>query len=105
MDEVYGLTSHANNSCNVTGRTWSLYVNISLAIPSVLACVVALSLAFLLRLYKHFTYRLAMYQVFGSLSWDASIVLSFSELSDPYSVFYHVMCKVVAFLLVAIPVD
>ena len=100
MDEVYGLASHASNSCNVTGKTWSLYVNISLAIPSVLACVVALSLAFLLRLYKHFTYRLAMYQVFGSLSWDASIVLSFSEFSDPYSVFYHVMCKLVAFLLV-----
>ena len=41
-----------------------------------------------------------MYQVFGSLSWDTSIVLSFSELSDPYSGFYQVMCKMVAFLLV-----
>ena len=41
-----------------------------------------------------------MYQVFASLSWDTSIVLSFSELSDPYSGFYHVMCKMVAFLLV-----
>ena len=99
-DDVYGLANHTSNVCNVTARTWSLYANVFLAIPSVLACAVALSLAFLLRLYKHFTYRLAMYQVFGSLSWDASIVLSSSELSDPYSVFYHVMCKLVAFLLV-----
>jgi len=99
--DVYGLPSNASNlQCNVTGRTSSLYVIVSLAIPSVLACTVALLLAFLLRLYKHFTYRLAMYQVFASFSWDTCIVLSFSEFSDPYSVFYHVMCKLVAFLLV-----
>jgi len=99
--DVYGLPSNASSlQCNVTGRTSSLYVIVSLAIPSVLACTVALLLAFLLRLYKHFTYRLAMYQVFGSLAWESSNVLSFSELSDPYSIFYHVMCKMVPFLLV-----
>ena len=98
--DVYSLASHTSNSCNVTGRTSSIYVIVSLATPSVLACTVALLLAFLLRLYKRFTYRLAMYQVVGSLSWESSNVLSFSELSDPYSIFYHVMCKMVAFLLV-----
>ena len=98
--DLYDLASQANHSCNVTGRTPSLYVFISMGIPSAVACSVALLLAFLLRLYKHFTYRLAMYQVLASFSWDTSIVLSFSEFGDPNSSFYHVMCKTVAFLLV-----
>jgi len=68
MDGVYGLPT----PCNVTQMTSSLYfIDLSLAISSFLACAVALLLAFLLRLYKHFTYRLAMYQVFASFSCKA----------------------------------
>ena len=96
MDGVYGLPT----PCNVTQMTSSLYfIDLSLAISSFLACAVALLLAFLLRLYKHFTYRLAMYQVVGSLLWEICVVmLSCTELSNHSSMFYQVMCKVVAFL-------
>ena len=83
MNNVYGLPTE----CNVMRMTSSLLCR---SISSFLACSVALLLAFLLRLYKHFTYRLAMYQVVGSLVWEICVImLSCTELSNHSSMFYQ----------------
>ena len=70
------------------------------AMCSVLCCVFALGTVVFLRLYNHFIYRLAMYQVLASLS------LSFSEglvlmlyNYDGSEMYYKVTCKTTAFLL------
>ena len=62
-------------------------------------CVVAVSLVFCLRLYKVFTYRLAMYQVLSGMMFSCAVMLFFGSINyDGDSLPYVVVCKAQAFL-------
>lgn len=65
-----------------------------------LCCITAVSMVLGLRLYTRFVYRLAMYQVLGSLFWSLSCSLVLLQLNyDPNSETSRVGCYTVAFLL------
>ena len=69
-------------------------------ICSALCCINALAMVVYLRLYKLFVYRLAMYQVMGSLlqaSAMASVLLLWDF--DSKRLYYQVSCKFSAFIL------
>ena len=77
-----------------------LYVTGCTGYGSALRCVVAISMVLSLQLYKRFAYRLAMYQVIGSLFWSVSCFLVLLQLNyNKLSEFSVVSCHVVAFLL------
>ena len=94
----------ANNSCNsslsIEQRNNVLLALGLTAIWSFLCCVVAVSMVIALRLYIHFIYRLAMYQVLASLFFSMSGGLTLM-LYDYHkdSLYYEVSCKMTAFLL------
>ncbi len=76
-----------------------LFVTGFTAMVSMICCIVAVSMVLGLRLYKRFTYRLAMYQVLGSLLWSLSCGLVLLQMDyDPNSEFSRVGCTAVVFL-------
>ncbi len=90
--------------CNTTfsheQKQQILFVKGFTAVGSMLICIIAASIVLGLRLYKRFAYRLAMYQVFGSLFWSLSCSLVLVQLEyDPNSESSRVGCHAVAFLL------
>lgn len=91
-------------TCNVTfseeQKRQLLYVTGFTGIGSVLCCAIAISMVLLFRLCTRFAYRLATYQVIGSLFWSISCGLVLLQLNyDPTSESSRVSCHVVAFLL------
>ena len=62
-------------------------------------CLIAVSILLRMRLYKHFSYRLAMYQILSSLCLsviEASVITLLNYNGDIY---YQIACKTTAFLL------
>ena len=95
----------ATNSCKTTlQRNELILINGSIATFSFLCCVVAVSMVIVLRLYIHFIYRLAMYQVLASLFFSMSIGLALMlyDYKEDH-LYYTVSCKMTAFLLVYSP--
>ena len=68
------------------------------ALVSVACCIIAVSMVFLLRLCKHFVYRLASYQVLASLFTSISMALVLMLLKRP-STYFNVACETTAFLI------
>ena len=60
---------------------------------SVVMCAIAISMVIFLRLYKHFMYRLASYQVIGALLTNVAIGLVFLQLARVNN-----NCRIVAFI-------
>ncbi len=78
-----------------------LFITGFTAVGSMLICIIAASIVLGLRLYKRFAYRLAMYQVFGSLFWSFSCSLVLVLLNyDRNSESSRASCHAVAFLLI-----
>ena len=94
-----------NNSCNNSltyeQRNHVLLASGTTGIFSFLCCVVAVSMVIVLRLYIHFIYRLAMYQVLASMFFSMSVGLTLM-LYDYSSIrlYYRISCKMTAFLVV-----
>ena len=97
-----------NNSCNNSltyeQRNHVLLASGTTGIFSFLCCVVAVSMVIVLRLYIHFIYRLAMYQVLASLffSMCQGLTLMLYDYNE-VRLYYHISCKMTAFLLVYSP--
>ncbi len=90
--------------CNTTfsdeQKHQMLFVTGFTGMGSMICCIVAVSMVLGLRLYKRFTYRLATYQVLGSLFWSLSCSLVLVQLDyDPNSESSRVGCNAVGFLL------
>ncbi len=97
-------TGVSEQKCNVTfseeQKRQLLFVTGCTGIGSVLCCIMAVSIVLFLRLYRRFAYRLAMYQVLGSLFWSISCSLVLLQLNyDATSKSSRISCHVVGFLL------
>ena len=94
----------ATNNCNTTLsqelRNDLLLINGSIATFSFLCCVVAVSMVIVLRLYIHFIYRLAMYQVLASLFFSMSVGLTLMlyDYNEDH-LYYPISCKMTAFFM------
>ena len=90
-----------NISCNVTLPPEKMNIVVlasgTTGIFSSLCCVVAVSVVIILRLHVHFIYRLAVYQVLGSMSFcvtgGLTLMLYGYDKDVPY---YEVSCKLTA---------
>ncbi len=94
----------AAQKCNMTytdeQKRQILLVTGVTAVGSVLCCTIAVFMVIGLGLYKRFTYRLASYQVLGSLFWSLSCILVLVQLDyHPNSEPSRVGCYAVAFLI------
>ena len=89
-----------NNSLSLELRNHVLLASGTTGIFSFLCCVVAVSMVIVLRLYIHFIYRLAMYQVLASLFFSMSVGLTLMLYNyNEDSLYYEVSCKMTAFLV------
>ena len=104
MDSPDDASAPMGNHCN---NTFSLHERnrllLGMGVPglcSALCCIVALAMVVPLRLYKLFVYRLATYQVLGSLfqAFSMSTVLMLWNFNENL-VYYRVTCRATAFLL------
>ena len=94
----------ATNNCNTTlsqeQRNDLVLIFGTTAIFSFLCCAVAVSMVIALRLYIHFIYRLAMYQVLASLFFSMSIGLALMLYDyNEDSLYYEASCKMTAFFI------
>ena len=102
MFRMFGNSSV--NGCNNTflphQKSTILLANGIAAMCSCASCMIALLLLAVLRLYKSFIYRLAMYQILGSLFHGFSMALVLMLLNYNSEVlYYQVICKLTAFLM------
>ena len=71
----------------------------SSSVVSIATCIVAILILITRRLYKHFVYRLAACQVFGSLFWNISTALILARLDNQETEYAYVNCKITGFLI------
>ena len=88
-----------NNSLSLELRNHVLLASGTTGIFSFLCCVVAVSMVIALRLYIHFIYRLAMYQVLASMFFSMSGGLTLMLYDYKDSLYYEVSCKMTAFII------
>ena len=98
------MDDNNEENCNSTfTKDQKNYILIAVGGTSLLSfilCVVTISLVFCLKLYKYFTYRLAMCQVISSMIFSAVLILVLSLLDyDGDEMYYKVMCNTTAFLI------
>ena len=75
---------------------------VSWLIPSIISfvmCSTALLLVISLKLYKHFVYRLAVYQVLACLFFSAIGILMMMNINYTKDKFHVVECNIMAFLI------
>ena len=92
----------SSNECQFSQKEKNimLYLMGCPAVFSALCCFFAVSLVFILKLYRYFIYRLAMYQVLGSFLLSISMALQLLFLNyNGTLMYYYISCKVVAFIL------
>ena len=98
-----------NNSTNcstVKENRTILIIGGSIGGVSVLICLLPIFLVFSLRLYRQFTYRVALYQVIAALMYECALVLSsFTPLSNggyynrPSELTHYPLCEFTGFVL------
>ena len=90
--ESDGLSSHQRNSILIVmGGTSSV---------SLLMCIIAITMVLWLKLYKIFTYRLALYEVSSSLAMTISLILNLMFINyDGTELYYKVVCRADAVIL------
>ena len=91
------MAASANTSCSNVTNSFQIYIVGSLGAVSVGTCIVALCWLIYLKLYKQFLYRLAAYQVTGSLLHALFLVCQFRFLE--YNDSKYRSCEVVGYLL------
>ena len=99
MDEKSTI-SECNNTFTKDQKKHILIVWGGTGMLSFTMCLIAVSLVFCMRLYKNFTYRLAMYQILSSLCLSAAEALSLILLNYDDDIYYQkISCKTTAFLM------
>ena len=96
MDENSTI-SECNNTFTKDQKNCILIVWGVTGMLSLIMCLIAVSLVFCMRLYKNFTYRLAMYQILSSLCLSAAEALFLTLLNYNDDMYYA--CKTIAFLM------
>lgn len=103
--ELHLWLNSSTSDCNITQLNQTQQNNILLAngitaLFSVVSCIIGVSMVIALRLYKHFIYRLASYQVLGSLFQGTAMALVLVLIDyDEEKLQYRVACKITAFLI------
>ena len=98
MDEKSTI-SECNNTFTKDQKNYILIAWSGTGMLSFTMCLIAVSLAFCMRLYKNFTYRLAMYQVLSSLCLSAAEASAITLLNFNGNIYYQIACKTTAFPL------
>ncbi len=85
-DTLYLYSSNNHNDCNFTEheRDRVLITLSSTATVSFVMCVVTISLVLYLRLHKHFTYRLASYQVLSGMFVSLTMIIQIVAIKHRY---------------------
>ena len=92
-------TSDCNNTFMKDQINYVMIVKSGTGFLSLTMCLIAVSFIFCLRLYKYFTYRLAMYQILSSLCLSVVEVSFLILLNYNGEIYYQIACKITAFLL------
>ena len=98
MDENSTI-SNCNNTFTTNQKNYILIAWSGNGMLSLIMCLIAVSLVFCLRLYKTFTYRLAMYQILSSLCLSAVEASYLTLLNYNGDIYYQIACKTTAFLV------
>ena len=89
---------HSNESFSPEQRSKLLFAYSGTGMGSAVVCAVAMVMMGVMRLYKHFIYRLAVYQVLGSFLQAFSMGLVLTTLDyDDKLLYYRVACNLTAF--------
>ena len=96
MDENSTICE-CNNTFTKDQKNYILIAWSGTGMLSLIMCLIAVSLVFCMRLYKNFTYRLAMYQILSSLCLSAAEALFLTLLNYDDDMYYA--CKTIAFLM------
>ena len=99
FDEASGNPTECDSSFSKEEITRLLWIDGGTAMISLTVCAIAASTALLLKLYKYFSYRLAIYQVMSSLFFSLAEILSLTLLDYNGDEDYQIACKVEAFLI------
>ena len=99
MDETLTHKCWTNNSVSTADKNKILTTSASVGFISVVCCTTALILVCISRLYRHFIYRLALYQVLASLCLSVMMVAGLMLINyKDGKLYYRVTCQVLAFL-------
>ena len=100
--DVFSENSRSISDCNNTftkdHKNIALIAKSGTSLVSFSVCLIAVSLVVCLRLYKYFTYRLAMYQILSSLCLHALEASYLTLLNYDDDIYQQVACKTTAFL-------
>ena len=95
MDENSTI-SECNNTFTKDQKNYILIAWSGTGILSFIMCLIAVSLVFCLRLYKTFTYRLAMYLILSALCLSAAEASAITLLNFNGNIYYQIACKTTA---------
>ena len=98
MDEN-STTSDCNNTFRQEQKNHILLAKSGTGILSLTMCLIAVFLVFRLKLYKYFTYRLAMYQILSSLCLSVVEVSFLTLFNYDGDIYQQIACKTTAFFL------
>ena len=91
--------SDCNSTFTKDQKNLVLIVTGSTGFLSFTMCLIAVYLVFRLKLYKYFTYRLAMYQILSSQCHSAVEVSHISLLNYDGDTYYQIACKSISFIV------
>ena len=91
--------SDCNSTFTKDQKNLVLIVTGSTGFLSFTMCLIAVYLVFRLKLYKYFTYRLAMYQILSSLCVSAVQTSFITLLNYDGNIYYQITCKSISFLV------
>ena len=98
LSENYTV-SDCNSTFTKDQKNFVLIIKSGAGFLSFTMCFIAVSIVFCLRLYKYFTYRLAMYQILSSLCVSAVEVSFLTLLNYDGDIYYQIACKTTSFLV------
>ena len=99
MDGEKSNLSDCNNTFTKEDKNYLLMARSGTGLLSLIMCLIAVSLVLCLRLYKHFSYRLAMYQILSSLCLSVVELSFLAVINYDGNIYQQIACKIISFLL------
>ena len=97
--DVEKNSTDCNNTFTINQKNLLLILITSTGLLSFIMCLIAVSLVLRLRIYKYFTYRLAIYQILSSQCHSAVEVSHISLLNYDGDTYYQITCKSISFIV------
>ena len=91
--------SDCNSTFTKDQKNCVLIVKSGTGLLSFTMCLIAVSIVLCMRLYKYFTYRLAMYQILSSLCLTVMEVSHITLLNYDGNIYYQIACKSISFIM------